>query len=59
MDLSNFKDITVDNSTGIAVIGAGNRVGDIAVGLFDQAGRAIPHGTCALIGIGGHASFGG
>ncbi|EPS97931.1 hypothetical protein FOMPIDRAFT_55287 [Fomitopsis schrenkii] len=59
VDLSNFKDIKVDNSTGIAVVGAGNRVGDIAVGLFDQAGRAIPHGTCALIGIGGHTSFGG
>ena len=59
VDLSNFKYIDVDNSTDIAVVGAGSRLGDIAVALFNQAGRAIPHGTCPLVGIGGHASFEG
>ena len=57
VDLSNINDIQVDQTTGIAVVGAGNRLGDIALGLFDQGGRAIPHGTCPLVGLGGHASF--
>ncbi|KZT64703.1 Glucooligosaccharide oxidase [Daedalea quercina L-15889] len=59
VDLSGIKDIHVDKVTGIAVIGAGNRLGDIAIALFNQAGRALPHGTCPLVGIGGHASYGG
>lgn len=59
VDLSNIKDIHVDNSTGVAVVGAGNRLGDVATALFDQAGRAIPHGLCPLVGLGGHAAFGG
>lgn len=59
VDLSNFNDISVDSVTGIATIGAGSRLGDIAIALFDQAGRALPHGTCPLVGIGGHASYGG
>ena len=59
VDLSNLKHINVDVSTGVAVVGAGSRLGDIALALFNQAGRAIPHGTCPLVGIGGHASFGG
>ena len=59
IDLLKIKDIVVDQETGTAVVGAGNRLGDIALGLFDQGGRAIPHGTCPLVGLGGHASFGG
>ncbi|KAH9840539.1 uncharacterized protein C8Q71DRAFT_888993 [Rhodofomes roseus] len=59
IDLANINEISVDNSTGVATVGTGNRIGDIAIALFDQAGRALPHGTCSLIGIGGHASFGG
>ncbi|EPT01476.1 hypothetical protein FOMPIDRAFT_90150 [Fomitopsis schrenkii] len=59
IDLSKIKEIKVDQNTGTAVVGAGNRLGDIAIALFDQGGRAIPHGTCPLVGIGGHASFGG
>ncbi|KAH9917720.1 uncharacterized protein B0H18DRAFT_1033526 [Fomitopsis serialis] len=59
VDLSRLKDIHVDNSTGIAIIGTGNRLGDVAISLFDQAGCALPHGTCPLVGIGGHASYGG
>ncbi|KAH9917721.1 uncharacterized protein B0H18DRAFT_1200507 [Fomitopsis serialis] len=59
VDLTQINAISVDNSTGVATIGTGNRLGDIAIALFNQAGRALPHGTCPLIGIGGHASFGG
>lgn len=59
VDLSQLKTISVDQSSGQAVIGSGNRLGDVAIGLHSQAGRAIPHGMCAFIGIGGHAAFGG
>ncbi|KAF8221443.1 glucooligosaccharide oxidase [Tricholoma matsutake] len=58
VDLSNFNGITVNPSNGTAVIESGNRLGDIALALND-AGRALPHGICPYVGIGGHASFGG
>jgi len=54
VDLKNFKNITVDASTNVATIGAGNRLGPIAVAL-NAKGRALPHGTCPYVGIGGHA----
>ncbi|EGG03687.1 uncharacterized protein MELLADRAFT_90001 [Melampsora larici-populina 98AG31] len=59
VDVSRLKTIFVHQSTGQAVIGTGNRLGDMAIGLYSQGGRAIPHGTCPYVGIGGHAAFGG
>jgi FAD/FMN-containing dehydrogenase len=32
----------------------GNRLGDVALALNDY-GRAIPHGRCSYVGVGGHA----
>ena len=46
--------ISVDPTTFIATIGPGNRLGDVALSLND-AGRALPHGVCPYIGIGGHS----
>ncbi|GAA5906564.1 FAD-dependent oxidoreductase [Sporobolomyces salmoneus] len=57
IDMSKFKSIKVD-STGKASIGAGSRLGDIALAL-NKKGWALSHGTCPFVGIGGHASFGG
>jgi len=37
---------------------AWNRLGDLALAL-NQFGRGTPHGTCALVGIGGHSTCGG
>jgi FAD/FMN-containing dehydrogenase len=54
VDLSNFKKITVDSTQNTAVIETGNRLGDIALAL-NNAGRALPHGTCPYVGIGGHS----
>jgi FAD/FMN-containing dehydrogenase len=54
IDMSNFVQISVDLETFIAMIGTGNRLGDVAFGLND-AGRALPHGTCLYVGIGGHS----
>lgn len=59
VDLSHINGIEIDETTRAARIGAGNRLGDVALGLFNQGERAIPHGTCPLVGIGGHASYGG
>ncbi|KAJ6474670.1 glucooligosaccharide oxidase [Mycena vitilis] len=58
VDLSKMKAITVVKSNNTAVIETGNRLGDIALAL-NAAGRAIPHGTCPYVGIGGHSGYGG
>ncbi|KAF8149346.1 glucooligosaccharide oxidase [Crassisporium funariophilum] len=58
VDMSNFKQISVDSTSNIATIGPGNRLGDVALGL-NNAGRALPHGTCPYVGIGGHSGYGG
>ncbi|BGP41811.1 hypothetical protein JCM10449v2_005802 [Rhodotorula kratochvilovae] len=57
IDMSNFRDISVDDN-GLAIIGGGNRLGDIYLAL-DWRGWAIAAGSCHGVGIGGHAGFGG
>ena len=54
IDMSNFLQLTVDPTTFHAKLGPGNRLGDIALGL-NNAGRALPHGICPYVGIGGHS----
>ncbi|KAG5715383.1 hypothetical protein E4T56_gene8248 [Termitomyces sp. T112] len=58
VDMSKFSTISVNSTRGTAIIETGNRLGDVATALAEK-GRAIPHGTCAFVGIGGHAAFGG
>lgn len=57
-DMSHFKSIVVHTNNDTATIETGNRLGDIALALF-QYGRGMPHGACPYVGIGGHANFGG
>lgn len=57
IDLGAFRAVVV-HADGTATVGAGNRLGDVALALASN-GRAIPHGTCPRVGIGGHASLGG
>ena len=52
--MSNFLQLTVDPTTFHAKLGPGNRLGDVALGL-NNAGRALPHGICPYVGIGGHS----
>jgi len=54
VDLRNVGNITIDTTKGTATFGTGNRLGDIAAAL-GKAGRGLPHGSCAYVGIGGHA----
>ncbi|MCJ1245196.1 hypothetical protein MMC30_002397 [Trapelia coarctata] len=58
IDLESFQDINV-NSNGVATVGAGVRLGNLALGIYNQAQRALPHGTCPGVGIGGHFTHGG
>ena len=58
IDLESFQSVSV-NSSGIATVGAGVRLGNMALQLYSQAKRALPHGTCPGVGIGGHATHGG
>ena len=61
VNLESFQSINVDttDSSGIAQVGGGVRLGDMALGIYNQAQGALPHGTCPGVGIGGHASHGG
>ncbi|KAF8069865.1 glucooligosaccharide oxidase [Lyophyllum atratum] len=58
VDLRNFGKVSINSAKGTAVIETGLRLGEIATSLAN-AGRALPHGTCAYVGIGGHAAYGG
>ncbi|KAK1225789.1 hypothetical protein PQX77_011255 [Marasmius sp. AFHP31] len=58
IDMSNMTEISVDESSGIATIETGNILGNVAIGLNGD-GRALPHGICPYVGIGGHSAFGG
>jgi FAD/FMN-containing dehydrogenase len=55
----NFQQFSMDESTGHASIGSGTLLGDVTERLHDAGGRAIAHGTCPQVGIGGHATIGG
>jgi FAD/FMN-containing dehydrogenase len=43
----------------VAKVGGGTRLGNMARKIYELGGRALPHGTGASVGIGGHASLGG
>ena len=59
IDMESFQNVTVDTTTQIASIGTGVRLGNVALGIYNQSKRALPHGTCPGVGIGGHATHGG
>lgn len=46
IDLENFNSVTVDATTGVAQVGGGVRLGNMALALYNQGQRALPHGTC-------------
>jgi hypothetical protein len=46
IDLRQFRDVKVDSATGIATVGVGARLGNVATSLYSQGQRAFSHGTC-------------
>ncbi|THH18825.1 hypothetical protein EW146_g2234 [Bondarzewia mesenterica] len=58
IDMSMMKDLSFDAESGNVMIEPGLRLGDISLALNSEE-RALPHGRCTFIGIGGHAGHGG
>ncbi|EPS39278.1 hypothetical protein H072_6920 [Dactylellina haptotyla CBS 200.50] len=58
IDMQQFHDVVYDSKTQLARIGGGARLGNVAQKLYDQGKRAMPHGTCPDVGIGGHSAGG-
>jgi FAD/FMN-containing dehydrogenase len=46
IDLKYFDDVTVDTASNVATVGPGARLGNLALALYNQGGRAIAHGIC-------------
>ncbi|KND86277.1 Cannabidiolic acid synthase [Tolypocladium ophioglossoides CBS 100239] len=59
IDLVNLQDFSMDQQTWHATFGAGYHLGDLDRQLHNNGGRAMAHGTCPGVGIGGHATIGG
>ncbi|KAF2119173.1 hypothetical protein BDV96DRAFT_610934 [Lophiotrema nucula] len=59
INLEELHDVTLDTSTNIAKVGGGVRLGNLAQKIYDQGKRALPHGTCPGVGVGGHFTHGG
>lgn len=59
IDLQGFQQVTLDTTTNIAKVGGGARLGNVATGIYNANKRALSHGTCPGVGIGGHATHGG
>jgi FAD/FMN-containing dehydrogenase len=53
VDLVHFQKFEMDTTTWQATIGGGTLLGDVTKRLHDAGGRAIAHGTCPQVGIGG------
>jgi len=59
LDLGRLDEIEAVDEDGLARIGAGARLGDVARRLHCEAGRTLPTGTCPTVGIGGITLGGG
>ncbi|KAF3342171.1 hypothetical protein VD0002_g8144 [Verticillium dahliae] len=59
IDLESFQHFSMDSDNWQATIGAGHTLHDVTKKLHDNGGRAISHGTCPGVGLGGHATIGG
>lgn len=53
----NFNGFSMDTNTWRATIGAGTQLGGIDQKLHDNGGRAMAHGICPGVGLGGHATI--
>lgn len=58
ISLESFSSVAVDQS-GLVKVGGGVRLGNLADGIWTQGKKALSHGTCPGVGVGGHATHGG
>lgn len=54
IDVQQFDKVDIDPEGDFAYIGAGNRLGRVALQLYDRARKAIPHGLCPRYGFNHH-----
>ncbi|KAL5352732.1 hypothetical protein ACLOAV_002680 [Pseudogymnoascus australis] len=59
IDLKNFQQFSMDPTTWRATAGAGTLLGDLQKRMHEAGNRAMAHGICPQVGIGGHATIGG
>ncbi|ETS86733.1 hypothetical protein PFICI_00561 [Pestalotiopsis fici W106-1] len=60
VDLQTFNSVTMaSDSEDEVFVGGGVRLGNMAQAIYDAGKRALGHGTCPGVGIGGHATHGG
>lgn len=59
INLQSLQTIELDKSSGIATVGGGVRLGNLADAIWNQGGASVSHGTCPGVGIGGHYTHGG
>ncbi|KAG0055563.1 hypothetical protein BGZ83_008174 [Gryganskiella cystojenkinii] len=59
IDLNLFQQFVIDHDTGIATVGAGNRLGPLYIKLWNAGEYLVPAGSCPGVGVGGHALGGG
>ncbi|KAK5992221.1 FAD-linked oxidoreductase subF [Cladobotryum mycophilum] len=59
VDLSLMEKVTLQKDNVTAIIQPGARLGHVALQLYEQGKRAISHGSCPGVGIGGHVLHGG
>ena len=52
-----LQDFSIDQKTWKATIGGGTKLSDVTKKLHNKGKRAISHGTCPGVGIGGHATI--
>jgi len=54
VDLRRLNEITL-NEDNTVVSGTGNRLGDLATGIYNAGRRGLPHGTCPYVGKPSHS----
>ncbi|KAL1618757.1 hypothetical protein SLS56_010448 [Neofusicoccum ribis] len=59
IDMKNFQQFSMDESTWIATVGAGTLLEDVTDRMHDAGSRVIAKGVAPQVGIGGHATIGG
>jgi len=59
IDLRHLQHFSMDRTTWRARAGGGTLLADLTKRMHDAGNRAMAHGTCPQVGIGGHATIGG
>jgi hypothetical protein len=57
--MRHFKQFAMDGTTHIATIGSGFNMREVDIHLYSAGQRAMSHGICPDVGVGGHFTIGG